>query len=121
MTIQDVLKERTIRGSVYVDCPSCDGKMVIGRHVCHKCTQACKHVKIKLVLQTDDPEFVPKKNGAYAGCNTCRMEIRAECYRRVDIGHWLLCEIPDAMDYLRVGKLKAEDLRDIIVGNINGG
>jgi hypothetical protein len=77
-------------------------------------------VRIKLVLQTDEPEFVPKKNGAYAGCTTCRREIRAECYRRVDVGHWLLCELPDAMDYLRAGKLEPEDLRDIIMGRVDG-
>ena len=120
MSIQEVLKQRTIRGPIYVDCPGCDGKMVIGRYVCVNCKRVHNHVTIKLVLQTDKPEFIPKRSGRDAGCKSCGEEIREECHRRISNGGWLLCEIPDAMDYLAVGILEPDDLRDIIVGNVNG-
>ena len=120
MSIQEVLKQRTIRGPIYVDCPGCDGKMVIGRYVCPKCKRDHNHVTIELVLQTDEPEFYPMRSGRGAGCATCGEKINEECHRRVFDGTWLLCELPDAMDYLRAGKLEPEDLRDIVVGNVNG-
>ncbi len=120
MTIQDVLKERTIRGPIFVTCPGCEGRMVSGSYVCKKCTQVHERTVVKVVLMTDEPEFTPMRSGRGAGCHSCGEEIREVCHDRTSNGGWLLCELPDALDYLAAGKLEPEDLRDLVGRRVDG-
>ena len=66
-----------------------------------------KHRRLIFPLMTDTPEYVPKReksrkpiNGTHSMCLACP-KLRA-CRRRVQIGMWVMCEIPDAQDMLSV-------------------
>ena len=107
---------KSLKGVQLIDCPGCDRQMPDGKYICSRCEINNNYRSKTPPLMTSKPEHTPARSGAGAGCYRCGKE--ELCHERMSLDQWLLCEIPDALDFLVLGKLNVDDLKKYL--SVNG-
>lgn len=112
MNFQEETKSESLMQARLEQCPVCGDRMIKGKYICRICERRDNSITSTPPHMASEPEY---KSG-YGGCKRCGPFRENECHRRMYEGLWLLCEIPDALDYLVIGKLEVNDLKEYISG-----